>query len=116
VTDFQLPSNAIEDLGPDDMLIWLNDDGVGTGKPPRPDHFEPSTPCENWSRLCPEPTGTKWRAGNLRVPDIRGWWLGFHDAGRQFYVFVGIGNRAFADPDRARQAWAILDSLTFVPA
>jgi hypothetical protein len=116
VTDFQLPSNAIDDLGPNDMLIWINEAGSGSGFPSRPDRFEPSTPCEGWNKLCPEPTGTEVWSGFDHPPDVRGWWLGFNDTGRGFYVFVGMGEKAFADPDRAPQAWAILDSLTFASA
>ncbi|MEO8291782.1 MAG: hypothetical protein ABI635_01475 [Actinomycetota bacterium] len=116
VIDFQLPSNAVEDLGPNDILIWLNDAGEGNGMPPRPSAFEPSTPCENWSRLCPEPKGDWMREFDQPIPGIHGWWLGFHDAGRQFYVFVGMGEQAYADPARAQLAWDVLDSLRFLPS
>jgi hypothetical protein len=117
VTDFQLPSHAIDDLGPNDLLIWLNESGSGPrGFPPRPDRFAPSRSCDNWTELCAEPTGTAVRAGDERAPDIRGWWLGFHDAGRGFYVFVGMGAQAYADPMRAKTPWEILDSLSFDPA
>jgi hypothetical protein len=118
VIDFQLPRNAVEDLGPNDILIWLNDAGEageGNGMPARPSAFEPSTPCENWSRLCPEPEGDWMRGFDQPIPGIHGWWLGFHDAGRQFYVFVGMGEQAYADPARAQLAWDVLDSLRFLP-
>jgi hypothetical protein len=115
VIDFQLPSNSVEDLGPNDILIWLNDAGEGNGMPPRPSAFGPSTPCENWSRLCPEPQGDWMRGFDHPIPWIHGWWLGFHDAGRQFYVFVGMGEQAYADPARAQLAWDVLDSLRFLP-
>lgn len=115
VIDFQLPSNAVEDLGPDDILIWLNDAGEGNGMPARPSAFEPSTPCENWSRLCSEPHGDWMRGFDHPIPGIHGWWLGFHDAGRQFYVFVGMGEKVYPDPARAQLAWDVLDSLRFSP-
>jgi hypothetical protein len=110
VADFQLPSNAVEDLGPDDILIWVNDAGEGNDMPPRPSAFGPLTPCDDWSRLCPEPNGD-W----IPTPGIHGWWMGFHDAGRKFYVFVGMGEQAYADPARAQLAWDVLDSLRFLP-
>jgi hypothetical protein len=113
VIDFQLPSNAVEDLGPNDILIWLNDAGEGNGMPERPSAFEPSTPCENWSRLCPEPEGDL-QGFDQPLPGIHGWWLGFHDDKRRFYVFVGMGEQAYADPARAQLAWDVLDSLRFL--
>jgi hypothetical protein len=113
VVDFQLPSRAVEDLGPSDLLIWLNDAGSAKSFPPRPDRFEPSRPCEGWTKLCSEPTGRTVWAGDDRAPDMRGWWLGFADSGRGFYVFVGMGEQAYDDPARAQQAWDILDSLSF---
>jgi hypothetical protein len=115
VIDFQLPSNAVEDLGPNDILIWLNDAGEGNGMPERPAAFVPSTPCENWTRLCPEPKGDWMRGFDQPIPGIHGWWLGFHDAGRRFYVFVGMGEQAYADPARAQLPWDVLDSLRFLP-
>jgi hypothetical protein len=118
VIDAQLPSKAVEDLGPNDILIWVNDAGSacggkrtsddGSGFPERPERFTPSAPCENWTRLCPTD-------GRDLVPGIRGWWIGFQDAGRGFYVFVGMGEQAFEDPERAQLAWDVVDSLRFSP-
>jgi hypothetical protein len=110
VTDFQLPSNAVADLGPNDILVWVSEAGDATGFPERPQRFEPSEPCEGWTRLCPEPEGQA-----LGVPGVRGWWLGFGDAGRGFYVFVGMGEQAYFDPDRAQLPWDVMDSLRFLP-
>jgi hypothetical protein len=115
VIDYQLPSHAVEDLGPNDILIWLNDAGEGNDMPPRPSAFGPSTPCENWTRLCPEPNGDWMHGFDQPIPGIHGWWIGFHDVGRQFYVFVGMGEQAYADPARAQLAWNVLDSLKFLP-
>ena len=113
VNDAQVPSNAIEDLGPNDVFIWLLDAGDDESFPPRPGGFEPSEPCQgdDWDQLCPEPEGR----GPLDIEGIRSWWLGFHDAGRGFYVFVGMGEDVYADPARAAQAWDVLDSLRFLP-
>jgi hypothetical protein len=110
VTDFQLPSNAIDDLGPNDILIWISEAGDAEGFPPRPQRFEPSEPCESWTRLCPEPEGRAFD-----IPSVRGWWLGFGDAERGIYAFVGMGEQAFSDPARAQLAWDVLDSLRFLP-
>jgi hypothetical protein len=120
VIDAQLPSNAVDDLGPNEILIWVNDSGnacggtresgSGEGFPARPDHFQPASVCAAWTRLCPEPEGRE-----LGIPGIRAWWLGFRDEGRGFYAFVGMGERVFADPARAQLAWDVLDSLRFLP-
>jgi hypothetical protein len=117
VMDAQLPSNAVDDLGPNDILIWLNDNGnacggtrragAGTGFPARPERFGPVTVCGDFDRLCPSD-------GSEIVSGVRGWWIPFQDEGRGLYAFVGMGERAFADPDRAQLAWDILDSLGFV--
>lgn len=119
VIDAQLPSNAVDDMGPNDILIWVNDGGSacggdrasgdGSGFPVRPERFGPSEPCVSWTRLCPEPSGR-----TLTIPDIRAWWLGFSDAGRGFYVFVGMGEQAYANRARAQLAWEVLDSLRFL--
>jgi hypothetical protein len=120
VIDAQLPSNAVEDLGPNDILIWINDSGNacggertsgnGSGFPERPEHFGPSEPCKGWKQLCPEPNGDR-----LDLGGVRAWWLGFADAGRGFYAFVGMGEQAYADDARAQLAWDVLDSLRFLP-
>jgi hypothetical protein len=118
VMDAQLPSNAVEDLGPNDILIWVLDSGSacggertsgdGSGFPERPDRFGPVNVCDDFDRLCPSD-------GKDQVPGIRGWWIGFEDSGRAFYVFVGMGEEAYADPARAQLVWDVLDSLRFLP-
>jgi hypothetical protein len=114
VADFQLPSNAVEDLSRNDILIWVNDAGEAEGFAERPTHFGPSEPCggEDWTRLCVEPSGRTLR---LAIQRIHAWWFGFRDAGRGFYVFVGMGEQAYGDPIRAQLAWDVLDSLRFLP-
>jgi hypothetical protein len=118
VMDAQLPSNAVEDLGPNDILIWLNDSGSacggerragsGAGFPERPAAFDPVAVCGNGDALCRSD-------GRNVVPGVRGWWIDFRDGDRGFYVFVGMGERAYADSARAQLAWDVLDSLRFVP-
>jgi hypothetical protein len=114
VTDFQLPSNAVEDLGPNDILIWVNEADDAGSFAERPAHFKPSEPCggDDWTRLCPEPSGRTLRR---TIPGIHGWWFGFRDAGRGFYVFVGMGKEAYGDPARSQLAWDVIDSLRFLP-
>jgi hypothetical protein len=79
VIDAQVPSNAIDDLGPNDIFIWVNDGGDDEpGFPDRPDRFEPSRLCgEDFAQLCPDPEGR-----SLGIPGIRSWWLRFGDGGR----------------------------------
>lgn len=112
VIDAQVPSNAIDDLGPNDIFIWMNDGGdAEPGFPNRPDRFEPSRLCgENFAEFCPDPEGR-----DLDISGIRAWWLRFRDSGRGIYVFVGMGEQAYADPARAQQAWDVLNSLRFLP-
>ena len=118
VTDFQLPSHAVDGLGPNDILIWVNEAGnacggkrlsdSGSAFPERPERFGPLNVCGDFDRLCPSD-------GRDMVPGIRGWWIAFKDAGRAFYVFVGMGEDAFANEARAQQTWDVLDSLRFLP-
>lgn len=118
VTDFQLPSRAVQDLGSNDILIWLNENGSACGRtrdsagpsgfPERPTHFGPVRVCGDFDLLCPSD-------GRNLVPGIRSWWIAFNDAGRSFYVFVGMGEEAYANPERQQQAWDVLDSLQFLP-
>lgn len=112
VIDAQVPSNAIDDLGPNDIFIWVNDGGDdGPGFPDRPDRFEPSTLCgEDFARFCPDPEGR-----SLGISGIRAWWLRFGDSGRGIYAFVGMGEQAFGDAARAQLAWDVLNSLHFLP-
>jgi hypothetical protein len=112
VIDAQVPSHAIEDLGPDDIFIWVNDGGDdGPGFPERPGTLSPSRLCgHNFASLCPDPEGR-----TLDISGIRAWWLRFGDSGRGIYVFVGIGERAYQDPARAQLAWDVVNSLIFLP-
>ena len=108
VTDFQLPSKAAADLGPDDILIWVSEEGAESQFPDRPERFGPLLVCDGFTRLCPEPHGDQ-----VGVPGIHGWWIPFGDQGRGFYAFVGMGERVYAEEKRAQWAWAVLDSLRF---
>jgi hypothetical protein len=107
VTDGQVPSNAIDDMGPDDVFIWVNEDtsGGGEGYPARPGSLSPETICEN----------TRCVDGQaLGIEGIRAWWTYFGDEGRGIYVFVGMGDDAYRGPTLG-EAWAVVDSLRFAP-
>jgi hypothetical protein len=103
-------------LDSNDILIWVGENGNACGGTRtsggragfcgRPDEFGPPNVCDDPDRLCPTD-------GRSMIPGIRGWWMGFADAGRGFYVFVGMGT-GVRDPARA-QAWDVLDSLRFLP-
>jgi hypothetical protein len=110
VTDGQVPSNAVDDMGPDDVFIWVNDRaGPGLGDyPPRPRPFSPGTICPD-DLACIEGRGQD-------IEGIRAWWTYFGEEGRGVYVFVGMGEQAYANPETLRQAWAVLDSLRLGPA
>jgi hypothetical protein len=111
VIDAQVPSHAMEDLGPDDAFIWVNDGGEGGDDlPVRPVPFEPAAVCGAGPDLCPEPDGRR-----LGIEGVHAWWLYFQDQGRLIYVFVAVGEEAFQDPTLARAPWTILDSLVLEP-
>ncbi len=42
---------------------------------------------------------------------FRAWWIPFEDSGRQFYLFVAIGNAA--TPELRRQAWEVANGISF---
>ncbi|HYJ61662.1 MAG TPA: hypothetical protein VE032_09395 [Actinomycetota bacterium] len=111
VTDGQVPSNAMDDLGPDDAFIWVNDGGDGGDRlPARPSVFGPMMVCVDGSALCPDPEG---RA--LGIQGVRAWWMYFGDGGRTVYVFVAMGEERFRDPGGSRAVWDVLDSLRIEP-
>jgi hypothetical protein len=110
VTDGQVPSNAIDDLGPDDVFIWVNDGGEGDGFPPRPDSLDHAALCGGAELLCRDLEGR-----DLGIPDVRAWWFYFEDHGRGIYVFVAMGEDAFQDPARSQAAWDVVNSLGFMP-
>jgi hypothetical protein len=109
MADQLMPRTAVEDVGPNDIFIWVLEDPDGNGYPARPKTFEPAAICggaEEGYRICPEPTGR-----GLGLPGMRAWSLAFQDAGRSIRVSVAMGEATFADPSRAELAWAVLDSL-----
>lgn len=100
-----MPVSALQDLGPRDAFVTLQERGIGAtenGFPARPGHFGPALGGTSEAQQC-TPSG---RFGDH--------WFTFRDAGRFFHVLVAFGPDVPADV-RTR-AWAILDSLRVDPA
>jgi hypothetical protein len=100
-----VPGSALDDLGPGDAFVTLQERGLGAADgpdfPARPVHFGPALGGPSEASAC--------------VPGARfaDHWFGFTDGGRAFHVMVAFGPQA-SDEVR-RQAWAILDSLAVDP-
>jgi hypothetical protein len=101
-----MPGSALEDLGPNDALVTLQERGLDPssswkGFPPRPKHFGPRLGAGSEAKDC---------APKARFTDH---WSGFTDGGRHFHVLVAFGPQASANT--RRQARAILDDLIIDP-
>jgi hypothetical protein len=101
-----VPGSALDDLGPGDAFVTLQERGLGVPDdapdfPARPARFGPDLGGPSAASRC--------------VPTARfeDHWFGFSDGGRHFHVMVAFGPQASADVQR--QAWAILDSLRVDP-
>jgi hypothetical protein len=100
-----VPGSALEDLGPTDAFVELEERGTGVEAsefPNRPEHFGPQLGGRSEANGC--------------VPSARfeDHWFTFSDAGRRFHVRVAFGPDAPAETQR--QAWAILDGLQVDPS
>jgi hypothetical protein len=102
-----MPGSALEDLGPGDAFVTLEERGVDPGSawagfPARPAHFGPALGGRSEASQC--------------TPDAHftDHWFTFSDAGRHFHVMVAFGPQA--SDDVQRQAWAILDGLRVDPS
>ena len=98
--------SALEDLGPRDAFVTLQERGLDPGSswtdfPPRPAHFGPQLGGSSEASAC--------------VPSARftDHWFGFSDGDRHFHVLVAFGPDASAAVQR--EAWQILDSLRIDP-
>jgi hypothetical protein len=103
---YQMPSSALEDLGPGDALVTLLERGSDPHSswpdfPPRPTHFGPLPGDTSEAQEC-APKG--------RFTDH---WLRFTDAGRHFHVLVAFGPQA--TEATKEQAWSLLDGLQVDP-
>jgi hypothetical protein len=102
----QFPSGTLEDLGPRDAFVTLQERGRDPGSgwpdfPPRPARFGRGFGGASEVEACVKPA---------RFTDH---WFGFTDGGRHFNVLVVFGLEA--SPQVEDQAWAILDSLRVDP-
>jgi hypothetical protein len=98
-----VPGSALEDLGPRDAFVELEERGTGgASMPPRPERFGPSGLGPSEASAC---------VPKARFVDD---WFDFSDAGRRFHVRVAFGPEATAETQD--EAWAILDSLEIDPA
>jgi hypothetical protein len=102
-----VPEGALEDLGPEDAFITLQERGVDPGStwadfPPRPAHFGPELGGRSEASEC--------------VPSARftDHWATFSDGDRHFHVLVAFGPKT--PPAVRDQAWSILDSLQIDPS
>jgi hypothetical protein len=102
-----MPGSALEDLGPGDAFVTLEERGLDPGStwigfPARPAHFGPELGGPSEAGACTPGT------------HFTDHWFTFSDAGRHFHVMVAFGPRASTDVQR--QAWAILDGLRVDPS
>lgn len=102
--DAPVAPSALADLTTGDALVSLQESSESVGpEQTRLEHFGPLG-CQDAIFGCD--------AENWHDVPFRAWWIPFEDAGRQFYLFVAIGNEA---PSELRdQAWAVAESLSFV--
>jgi len=101
-----VPSSALDDLGPGDAFVTLQERGLGAaddaqGFPARPAHFGPDLGGPSAASRC------------VPTAHFTDHWFGFSEGGRAFHVMVAFGPQASAEVQR--QAWAILDSLGVDP-
>jgi hypothetical protein len=99
-----VPVSALEDLGPADAFVTLEERGTGAiaGVPARPARFGPDLGGPSEASTC---------APGAHFTDH---WFMFDDGGRRFHVLVAFGPSASADTQA--QAWHILDGLRVDPA
>ncbi len=102
-----MPVTALQDLGPGDAFVTLEERGLDPGSawigfPARPAHFGPELGGPSEADAC---------APGARFTDH---WFTFSDGGRHFHVLVAFGPNA--SDDVHRQAWAILDNLHVDPS
>jgi hypothetical protein len=103
----QVAGSALEDLGPRDAFVTLQERGRDPGStwpdfPERPAHFGPQLGGRSEASAC--------------VPGAHfsDHWFGFSAGGRHFHADVAFGPQASAATRAA--AWTVLDSLRVDPA
>ncbi|MGD2100733.1 MAG: hypothetical protein PVG83_00710 [Acidimicrobiia bacterium] len=105
----QVPSNALHDMRPGDVLVSVQErfDAIASGFPDRPDRFGPApgtTDNELYGCLDPEESDD---IGAIH-------WIWFTDQDRYFHVIVALGSDVGGEREKA--AWAVLDDLVIAPA
>ena len=99
------PVSALQDLGPRDAFIEIEERKVGGGPssefPPRPAHFGAGLGGPSEATECTPGT------------QMSEHWFGFSDQGRHFYALVAFGPAASNATKDA--AWKVLDSLKVEP-
>ena len=98
--------SALEDLGPGDAFVTLQERGLDPGStwagfPHRPARFGPELGGRSEASEC------------VPAARFRDHWFEFTAGGRHFHADVAFGPRA--SPETRAQAWAILDSLRVDP-
>lgn len=98
--------SALEDLGPDDALVTLQERGLDPGSswpdfPERPARFGPALGGPSEASAC------------VPKAHFSDHWFGFTAAGRHFHADVAFGPQVSANT--RRQAWGILDTLRVAP-
>lgn len=81
-----LPVKALEDLGPEDAFLTVQERAQPhlADYPPRPIHFDLGEPTEGFDgELCVREPG-----------DLLQWWLSFRNGTRAFYALVALGTSA----------------------
>jgi hypothetical protein len=101
-----VPGSALEDLGPRDAFVELEERGLDPHSkwpdfPPRPARFGPAL------------GGVSEAAQCVPRARFRDHWFGFTAGGRHFHTRVAFGPRASAATRKA--AWSILDRLRVDP-
>ena len=102
----QFPSGTLEQLGPDDAFVTLQERGRYTGStwpdfPPRPAQFGPQLGGGSEVEQC------------VPSASFTDHWFAFTAGGRHFDALVVFGRGASSDVQA--QAWSILDSLRVDP-
>jgi hypothetical protein len=99
------PVNAVDDLGPEDSLVWIAEVSPGEGFPPRPDTFAGHDATQHVGEQFCLPVSAR---------AFRQWIFPFTQGGRSFYLYVGVGDRITAA--RRAEAWRLADSFDPEPA
>lgn len=98
-----MPRSALEDLGPRDAFVTLQErhDGDLSDYPPRPEDFKEAAEPQSGFECSP-----------MEGEEMH--WIAFQDQGRMFYALTAFGPEA--DSEIKDQAWEVLNSFEPEPA